>query len=128
MRYTKLTPESKALWLEALRSGDYEQTTGMLHRLGGEDFEGWCCLGVLCDIAPNIDREEVLRGSDEVDGPHEDFDGCSTSPSRKVWQWAVGSTDITLSEMFEQANALISMNDDQCKSFSEIADWIEENL
>lgn len=32
-------------WIAALRSGKYAQTTGQLH-----DNNGFCCLGVLCDI------------------------------------------------------------------------------
>lgn len=33
-------------WSEALRSGEYRQTTDALHRKDS----GFCCLGVLCDI------------------------------------------------------------------------------
>jgi hypothetical protein len=32
-------------WINALRSGEYEQVTGTL-----KSFSGFCCLGVLCDI------------------------------------------------------------------------------
>ena len=35
----------KAKWLEALRSGKYEQTQGTLR-----DGDAFCCLGVLCDL------------------------------------------------------------------------------
>ena len=42
----KLKPEFKAAWLAALRSGEYEQTTDSLRRP-----EGFCCLGVACDVA-----------------------------------------------------------------------------
>ena len=41
-----MTPELKAKWLGALRSGKYEQGHHRLHE--GNKF---CCLGVLCDIA-----------------------------------------------------------------------------
>lgn len=43
-------------WVEALTSGAYKQTTGTLR-----DSNGFCCLGVLCDIT-----------KDEVDGVWED--------------------------------------------------------
>lgn len=40
------------LWVEALESGDYAQTTGRLQRTGPSDRPaGYCCLGVLCDVA-----------------------------------------------------------------------------
>lgn len=32
-------------WVEALRSGEYQQTTKNLH-----DKNGFCCLGVACDL------------------------------------------------------------------------------
>jgi hypothetical protein len=37
--------EIKQKWVNALRSGEYEQSKGYLY---SED--GYCCLGVLCDI------------------------------------------------------------------------------
>ena len=43
----KLTAkEWRRKWIEALRSGKYRQTTGTLR-----DRDGFCCLGVLCDIS-----------------------------------------------------------------------------
>ena len=48
-----MNPEVKKRWLAALRSGEYAQTTGKLHRLDPDVFEpndipaGYCCLGVL---------------------------------------------------------------------------------
>lgn len=41
-----MNAEWKAKWLEALRSGSYQQGKGTL-RYKGE----FCCLGVLCDIS-----------------------------------------------------------------------------
>jgi len=35
----------KKLWIAALRGGNYNQTTGTLR-----DDDGYCCLGVLCDV------------------------------------------------------------------------------
>lgn len=40
-----MNEELKQQWVEALRSGEYQQTTGCLRDIGG-----FCCLGVLCDI------------------------------------------------------------------------------
>lgn len=40
-----MNPEVKQLWLDALRSGEYKQTTQVLH-----DENGFCCLGVLTDL------------------------------------------------------------------------------
>lgn len=40
-------------WVEALESGKYKQTAGALHRVEPSDDSpvGYCCLGVLCDLA-----------------------------------------------------------------------------
>lgn len=42
------------LWVEALRSGDYEQTTGTLQRVADNPDDllasGLCCLGVACEV------------------------------------------------------------------------------
>ena len=35
-------------WVKALRSGEYKQTKNVL-----KDNDGFCCLGVLCDISKN---------------------------------------------------------------------------
>jgi hypothetical protein len=40
-----MNQDIKELWVNALRSGDYEQTTEALRTKSG-----FCCLGVLCDI------------------------------------------------------------------------------
>lgn len=40
-------------WIDALRSGDYQQTKEVLH-----DSKGYCCLGVACEIY----RQETERG------------------------------------------------------------------
>lgn len=46
---TKIEPEFKKKWLEALRSGKYEQGRLFLKNLSGK----YCCLGVACDISNN---------------------------------------------------------------------------
>lgn len=48
----KLTEDQKKavrLWLAALRSGEYTQTTGTLRQTTGKEY-AYCCLGVACDV------------------------------------------------------------------------------
>lgn len=45
-----MNPEVKALWLDALRSGEYEQGQNFLHS-EKDGKHTYCCLGVLCDLA-----------------------------------------------------------------------------
>jgi hypothetical protein len=41
----------KKLWVEVLRSGKYPQGRGKLVRVMGGEPVGFCCLGVLCELA-----------------------------------------------------------------------------
>ena len=101
--------EIKAQWLKALRSGAYQQTRGRL-----KDLDGYCCLGVLCDILqPELwVEEEVGKFS------MQNFVGVLPSDVRhKADIPGDGST-----------GKLMGMNDQDKLSFDEISDWIEENL
>jgi hypothetical protein len=58
---------NRKLWVKALRSGKYEQTTGKLKDGGG----GMCCLGVLADLAGCQWTWDDYRGefkADEIAG------------------------------------------------------------
>jgi hypothetical protein len=46
----KMNPEVKAKWVEALRSGDYRKGQFGLRQQRGNGTQGYCCLGVLCDL------------------------------------------------------------------------------
>lgn len=50
-----LDPDKKALWVNALRSGDYSQVTSRLHT-----SHGFCCLGVACDLYRNENPEYAI--------------------------------------------------------------------
>lgn len=55
-RLPKMKVKYKKRWLEALRSGEYRQTTGSLT----DDEGAFCCLGVLCEILKDeIDALEI---------------------------------------------------------------------
>lgn len=64
-----IDPDIKAKWIEALRSGKYNQCIGKL-----TDNKGYCCLGVLASIQnPNfVDYFEDLQ-TDELFGGEFDF-------------------------------------------------------
>lgn len=48
-----MNPEVQEQWAEALESGHFKQTQGRLTRVDPEtgEVEGYCCLGVLCELA-----------------------------------------------------------------------------
>lgn len=53
-----MDPDVKRRWLEALRSGRYEQANGYLSINGG-----YCCLGVLCEVA--VEDGVIYRYDDD---------------------------------------------------------------
>lgn len=101
--------ELKERWVAALRSGKYPQGRDNLREPEG----GFCCLGVLCDL--------VAPGGWRVswDGTYYTHQGYgATNP--ELYR-PLGVTADAEAE-------LIDMNDSEEKTFTEIADWIEENL
>lgn len=104
-----MNKEIKAKWLEALRSGKYEQGICILRSSDDE----YCCLGVLCDVV--------------------DSEGWSLSGNKyKFHEYSTALLPTAVSRQTEisgdSQTILTEMNDSDNKSFAEIADWIEENL
>lgn len=105
-----MNEELKTKWLEALRSGRYEQGRGCLRDL--EDK--YCCLGVLCDV---IDPTKWNLVHSRIDATRYSYYGMIGLPPEDFMQLDLGDQD-----------QLVLMNDRQCKTFTEIADWIETHL
>jgi len=100
----------KAKWVEALRSGKYEQGVGALLKDGK-----YCCLGVLACV---MDREIPLRGIHHVaigDTVVED-DGKEVGYS--FFEPLLGSVPHTD----------LAHRNDRGDSFKAIADYIEANI
>lgn len=102
-------------WVKALRSGEYEQTTGTLRSV-----HGYCCFGVACHISTKskiAERPTKLCDYYSYEGPEgrvqENF---LPYGMRKHY----GLSD-------REQEELVKMND-AGKTFDEIADWIEENI
>ena len=96
-----LEPELKAAWLKALREGKYQQARQRL-RCGN----GFCCLGVLCDLLYPAawDQDELVL----VGVRYDKFAPVALLPK-------------------QLQRALAKMNDSGM-SFEQIADWLEEYL
>jgi hypothetical protein len=131
----KMNPEVKALWLKALRSGEYAQSTGALCNLKNVGTEsrdeyavkGYCCLGVLTDLAvkAGVVEWERERSGDglPVQGVREINTVVTALTPQKVVDWA----GLEWANPMVRGQSLASMND-QGKRFEEIADVIEEAL
>lgn len=114
----KLTPtEAQQKWVEALRSGEYQQVTRGLCVLGDDGQpSGYCCLGVACEL-----YQQYEGGLDIADdGVRRLYDNRPAFTPRRVQEW------LGLAESFAgyRGGGLIRQND--CgASFAEIADIIE---
>ena len=101
-------------WIEALESGEYKQTTGAL-----QNNKGFCCLGVLCDLAVkdgHVTKRIHPSGAVEYD------QSCSILPE-SVMIWA-GMSD-TNGKLLN-GTYLTQLNDERGYSFKDIADEIRE--
>lgn len=121
--------ELKKQWIKALRSGEYQQGQEYLHKNGK-----FCCLGVLCTIAPTIDtssRKETVR-RDKKTGysrfvPLDDegfYFGLKGDRSSYAAGMITNDVATALGLDFGEADALAGMNDDG-QSFKKIATYIK---
>jgi hypothetical protein len=120
--------ELKEKWVAALRSGEYAQTKGVLR-----DKEGFCCLGVLCDVAQPDGWSDGNNGCDDPDcNCGDDESGCFF---HMFGDQAEGIGDTVLSPEFLDREGLseghmreLAEYNDQGMSFSDLAAIIEEEV
>lgn len=137
----KMNPEVKADWIEALVSGDYEQTTdGMLCEVDSRGNK-FCCLGVLCDLHAKKYGDEW----GEVELPNRkrrlDYMGEWCGLPEQVMEWAglegfkeirvcgvkQSLSHVELTDDVDEYRFLTSINDGGA-SFESIAEIIKERL
>ena len=118
-----LTPEQvRDKWIDALRSGDFAQTTGVLTRVvAARDGApvGDCCLGVLCKLA--VKHGVIEAAVEDPDGCLEYGDSYRACLPTAVWDWA-GLTNRWGD--YGSGNGL-AMENDRGATFEEIAAIIE---
>jgi hypothetical protein len=120
--------ELKEKWLEALRSGQYAQCTGILMEnvapLDSEEFvPGYCCLGVLQMVA---DGEVEHNAHNEIHGlPSGNWynNHGINFPNRYALDTAGDSPTVMYNGV---TTTLSALNDDHKLTFAQIADLIEE--
>ena len=103
-------------WLAALESGKYKQTKGTLRQPKGDGKSyGYCCLGVLCNLAVNDGVGEWTKLTPDGKPRSYKLDG-ERNDSMPVTQFLdlVGISP-------EMGDRLATMNDHEGKSFTDIA-------
>jgi hypothetical protein len=123
----KMNAAVKAKWLEALRSGRFPQTHGTLR-----DKVGYCCLGVLTELAQN----EGVCKMKSLDGEHHEYLPVDSDPGLygetagllgvvQDWAGIRNSTAPELDYAKYGVSSVIGLNDELRLTFAQIADVIE---
>jgi hypothetical protein len=121
--------EIKALWIKALRSGEYLQGQGALREEFVEtDESSYCCLGVLCDLyAKNVEDSPTWQSYDASERGRS-FGGREAYPPRFVQEWAgLNDEEGSFASGYGDWSSLAEMNDSG-HTFEEIASVIEKNF
>jgi hypothetical protein len=113
-------------WVEALRSGDYSQTTGQLH-VTVDSEDRYCCLGVACKLAV---EGGVMVSTDQhtQDGviTHTYDQNASLLPTSVIKWLGLKECDGTyLKDDGDFSSTLAEDNDEHDFTFEQIADVIE---
>ena len=114
----KMTPEFKAKWLEALRSGRYAQGRCYL-RTGANEF---CCMGVALDLIDSTQWRDPYKSQwgDMVI----DWKDLRAGDTTEALADAIGLLYSDVKHL-----AIVNDREGQCaKDFLQIAEWIEENV
>lgn len=128
MTINKMNPEVKALWLEALESGEYKQCKGKLTHVAEDGSKSHCCLGVLSELGV---RAGVLSSKTYPEANrlyYGDYEESATVPP-EVMKWADLSScnpDVVFKD--DGRVALAHLNDEVELTFPEIAALIREQL
>lgn len=122
--------ELKQKWIEALRSGKYQQGRNWLNA-----DDKFCCLGVLIDIC---EPSGWFTKPDAMSNAKSHRLGCATDNYLGKGFHQAGTVSSTamligisipthMDQTAEVGHVLARMNDEGA-SFDEIADWIEANV
>ena len=114
-----MNPQIKQKWVDALRSGDYQQGRNYLRT-----DNGFCCLGVLCDLYGKENNVEWnLAVAEDGDRDYYEFQDKTGRIPLSVVEWA-GVEDCN---PYICGRSLAERNDTG-STFNEIADLIQEHL
>lgn len=114
--------EIRARWLAALRSGEHKQTTQVLTRVAEDGTLSHCCLGLLCQLVGARKVASPGRISYGIPSCRPATSSSVILPESVMKLAGMKTMEGGISEELTLASA-----NDSGKTFSEIADLIEEN-
>lgn len=113
--------EIKQKWITALRSGEYKQGKRRL-----KDGDSYCCLGVLCDLYGkefNVSFENTLERGEEFLGK---INFLPTVVG--IWSGIADISGVYEENIYHPNRRMLSIDNDNGKTFTEIADIIEKHF
>lgn len=118
-----MKPDIKKLWVEALRSGEFKKTKGVLRDAEG-NLPEYCCLGVLSELYRRATGEGCWMGSTFLNSD------CILSRPVERWAGLVEPDPHVLSDGCMRPLSVLNDGIDgiQEKSFLQIANMIEASL
>lgn len=118
VRLTDEQVANRAEWVAALRSGEYVQTKGKMHRIKAASDApiGYCCMGVACHIQGLVEHVDYEPGNVGYEFPN----GQTFSGYPDV-EWFAEKYGFTMSD----ASDFAELNDSKGEDFDFIADIIE---
>lgn len=126
-----MNKELKPKWLKALRSGEYKQSRETL-----KDDNGFCCLGVLCDLTYPDDwvKNKIGQGIGKYHSKANTYDVVDYD-GEPQGETAISKDAELAEDLLEEfglsdydQKMLIDRNDSFEWTFDKIADWIEKEL
>jgi len=113
--------EIAEIWIDALESGEYEQTKGLLKRK-----DSYCCLGILCQIS-GLGEFKQLMGDKFFSYILTNGETCSLAAlPNEILEWA-GMSDMYGNFDKSDGFSTLSILNDSGKTFREIAEIIRDN-
>jgi hypothetical protein len=112
-----MNEQVKQKWVDALRSGDYQQGQCYLRT-----NSGFCCLGVLCDLYGKENNVEWNLANNGHNYEFQEFESYLPSSVRK---WA--DLEYCNPPVNDEESTLVRLNDSG-STFEQIADVIEKQL
>lgn len=104
-----ITKKDAQKWVNALRSGKYNQGKGRLEEINGNV----CCLGVACKVFIYVRKQEKTRG--RLNGSNPTYQG-----NAPIWLKGINN------DLRERTGkSFVILNDRESFTFNEIADIIE---
>lgn len=129
--------ENVAKWVQALRSGEYEQATEVLCTRTIGDKHAFCCLGVASEVAIANGVELIRLTNDDVREQPYQWHDADSEPDKPIVVDSVGENELPWPvqewlgigsgnpELDDSGTRAIEFNDELKCTFAEIADLIE---